>query len=110
MSDLLKPGEMNRFLVAQSFSETKGAKGNLKKTWSDSFSFFASSTDESINEQFSQLETVGQVSIEFVTHFRSDLTRQNRIKDEDGNLWEIKTFSKSKDGLSIRLGCQRIDE
>jgi len=109
MSDRVNPGTMDRYLVAQVKEGSKTLKGGISSTWTDAFGFFASSSDEVVSESFSAIAVIAPVTIEFTTHYRSDLTRSHRIKDENGDFWQVKTLSKS--GMtSMKIGCERMDE
>lgn len=107
MPDRINIGKMDRYLVVQSKTETKSAKGQVIPVWTDSFPIYASQTDDIVSESFSKLGFVAPVTTTFSTHFRADLDRTKRLKI-DGDYWNI--ISVARDRIYMKLECQRFDE
>lgn len=98
---------MDRYLMAQSKTETKSPKGQQIATWTDSFNFFAKQSDEAVSESFSTLLTIAPVTTTFSTHFRADLNRTMRIV-QGADIWNI--INISYDRLFMKIECQRMDD
>ena len=107
MPDRISVGKMDRYITAQVKTETKSAKGQVVASWVDSFSFFASQDDTVTRETLSAIVTVSPVTTSFSTHYRSDLTRQMRLKSE-GDIWMINSIIR--DRFYIKIECQRMDD
>jgi len=107
MPDRVKIGSMDRYLVAQSKTETKSLKGGMIPVWVDSFPFFAAQSDDIVAETFSTIATIAPVTTTFITHFRADLNRKMRIKQDD-DIWNIVTIAR--DGITMKIGCNRMEE
>ena len=107
MSDSVKPGEMGRYVIAQSKDESKSTKGQIVQSWTDTFGFFASVSDKVISESFAVTGFTATGSIIFTTHYRDDLNRKMRIVYEGEN---YNIISVTRLGISyMKLTCQRID-
>jgi len=107
MPDRVRIGKMDRYLMAQSKVDTKTAKGGTSTVWSDAFAFFADQADVVTTETFSAIATIAPVTTTFITHFRTDLKRTMRIK-QDADFWNIITIMR--DGITMKIECQRMDD
>ena len=100
-------GAMDRYVLAQTKTETKSLKGSVIATWEDAFWFYAAQTDNIVNESFSTIGFVAPVTTTFSTHFRTDLVRTMRLI-MDGEYWNIVNIAR--DRISMKLECQRMDD
>jgi SPP1 family predicted phage head-tail adaptor len=107
MPDRVSTGKMDRYITAQVKTESKSAKGQVIATWVDVFSFFASQDDAVVRESLSAIATIAPVSTSFSTHYRSDITRQMRLKCE-GEIWMITSIIR--DRFYMKIDCQRMDD
>ncbi len=107
MPNRVNIGQMDRYLIAQTKTETKSSKGQIVPLWVDSFSFFATQNDNVVSETFSTVQFVAPVSTTFLTHFRPDLLRTMRLK-LDTDYWNI--INIARDRIYMKIECIRMDE
>lgn len=107
MSDRLDVGKMDRYLIAQVDTVTKSPGGQIKHTWTDSFPFWAEQSDDIVSENITEIATVATVTTIFITHYRPDLVRTMRIK-QDSDFWLITNIQK--DRITMKISCERLDE
>ena len=107
MPNRVNIGEMDRYVTAQTKTQSKTSKGQVIADWVDSFSFFATQTDNAVTESFSTVAFIAPVTTTFTTHFRPDLVRTMRLNLE-GDFWNI--LNIARDRIWMKIECQRFDE
>ena len=75
---------------------------NPPETWADSFKDWANRKALQGREVDAERMAIGEESAVWEIRFRTDVTRQMRIKDQDGDFWAI-TAIRDKDGRRREL-------
>lgn len=99
----MRAGRLNRRITIQNYTTTQDANGNIVQTWTTFATVWAAVEPASGREFFEAQQIATETTVKFVIRHRSGITEDMRIKDEDGNLFDIQSV------LHIKYGNRQIE-
>lgn len=85
----MNPGELDHKLTLYSVAETDDSYGGSSFAETEIETLWAKRQDLRSREQFDNAHTERSTMVRFQTWYREAITQGKRLKDSDGNTWDI---------------------
>lgn len=107
----MNAGKLDRRVTIQQPTETRDEFGSVTKVWTDLVSVWAHKREMSARERFAAGQELSERSAIWIIRWRTDITAKMRIRDDQGQLWDIQAVTEGFGRReSLALPCIRRTE